>query len=145
MSKLKYILGLIYLAFTSAVFSQSLVISDMKELCDTASPEEYLTYEKGGWERGIVCVPPFPTGYEKQYWYNQDLDLTITIYSNGQKTIVISTLSREYYLGIRESLPVNNMKKRLVGYSDREYLMQVYSVAREYGPGFYYTITMERL
>jgi len=78
MFKLKYLLGFICLAFTSVVFSQSFTISDMKELCDTASPEEYLVYKKGGWERANVCVPPFPSGYEKQSWYNQDLDLAIT-------------------------------------------------------------------
>ena len=118
----------------------------MKELCDTTAPEEYLLYTKGGWERANICVLPFPTSYEKQYWYNRDLDLTITTYGNGHRTIMIPTLSREYYEDIRESLPMNNMKKRLIGYSDREYAMQVYSVAREYGPGFYYSIiTMERL
>ena len=145
MFKLRYLLGFSFLAFTSAVFSQSFTISDMKELCDTAAPEEYLMYKKGGWDRTYACELPFPTAYEKQYWYNQDLDLTITTYSNGHRTIVISTLSREYYQDIRESLHMNNMKKRLIGYSDGEYAMQVYSIAPEYGPRFYYSIIMERL
>ena len=145
MLRLKYLLGFIFLAITSAAFSQTFTISDMKELCDADSLEEYLAYHDDGWERSYNGFEyPFAYGYDKQYWYNQYLDLTITTYSKGHRSIVISTLSKEYYDYIRESLPANYMKKRLIGYSDGEYAMQIYSVASEYRPGFYYTITMER-
>ncbi|MGC3945435.1 MAG: hypothetical protein QM762_13130 [Chryseolinea sp.] len=145
MFKLKSLLVLIFLAFPGAAFSQLLMISDLQELCDTPSYEDYLVFKKGGWERlNVVCQFPFDTGYKVEYWRNEYLDLSVTT-SDGHRSILVSTLSREFYEEIRESLQLYKMKKRLVGYSDGEYRMQIYSVAREYGPGFYYKITMERL